>query len=623
MVKIAEIGNFFVTIGSKFDNSGMTKAQKAVVAAIAAFAALAVVIGTKAVKAAIKFEAQMANVATMLDKTSMKMMPRYRSQLLKLSAQYGETTETLAKGLYDILSAGIAASEALDVLEVSAMAAKAGMTETGIAADAITTILNAYGLEAKEAADVSDWLFAIVKRGKTTFAELAPVLGRVASLAATAGLDMDELGAALSTMTKSGIRTEEAVTSLRGVLTAFLKPTKDAKIEAKKLGIELSTNTLKTQGLIPTIEKLSKGTDAQTAKIFGNIRALSGLATILKDTKVFYEDLDFVQNKTGKTLDAFNKIAETTDFKLDQMGQTVNALMVSLGSDLMPVVREGVEVFTKLLGIINDNYRAIKRFSFAFIRAMTGDVNAVADLMKMYDDYAKKVEEDEALITETIIENADIRKEKIILDETESEERKAALLANELTRMAVLKATKEANEKQAEEDEEKIQERRELIARRYATVVTNAMSTVLNMQVVTLRAVADAYKQAVIKMIGYISQQMVAEFVFQKAKAIMNGLTSWGVGAYQIGGVIAAGTAAMAGLNALQNFDQGGIVGGRIGQPQLAIVHGGETVIPNGGGMGGNINIYVNQVHSRREANAQARIIGDAIDRKVRKSRRI
>jgi TP901 family phage tail tape measure protein len=114
-----------------------------------------------------------------------------------MSIQFGEGTGTLAKGLYDILSASIPAEKALYVLSVSAKAARAGLTDTGVAADAITTILNAYGLSAEKAGDVSDWLFSVVKKGKLTFAELAPSIGMVATTASSAGVDLNELGAAL------------------------------------------------------------------------------------------------------------------------------------------------------------------------------------------------------------------------------------------------------------------------------------------------------------------------------------------------------------------------------------------------------------------------------------------
>ncbi|GAG95650.1 unnamed protein product, partial [marine sediment metagenome] len=141
------------------------------------------------------FETQLANVSTMLDESAMRILPEYRKGLQALSVEFGESTQTLSKGLYDILSASIPPAEALGVLEVSAKAAAAGITDTGVAADAITTILNSYGMSADQAGMVSDKLFAIVKEGKTTFAELAPSIGKVAATASMAGLSFDDLGA--------------------------------------------------------------------------------------------------------------------------------------------------------------------------------------------------------------------------------------------------------------------------------------------------------------------------------------------------------------------------------------------------------------------------------------------
>ena len=46
----------------------------------------------------------------------------------------------------------------MKILEVSAKAAVGGLTETETAADAITTILNAYKMSAEEAGTVSDQL---------------------------------------------------------------------------------------------------------------------------------------------------------------------------------------------------------------------------------------------------------------------------------------------------------------------------------------------------------------------------------------------------------------------------------------------------------------------------------
>jgi len=213
------------------------------------------------IKAFASFEEQLANVSTMLDKQTMSIMPRYGIALRKMAVEYGEGTATLSKGLYDILSASVAATKALDVLTASVKAGKAGMTTTAIAADAITTILNSYKLTAEKATDVSDLLFAVVKRGKLTFEELASRIGRVASIAYQCGLSLEEMGAAIATMTRAGIQADIAVTSLRALMMSFLKPTEDAKIAAADFGLELTSATLKAIGLTGLLQKL-KGASA-------------------------------------------------------------------------------------------------------------------------------------------------------------------------------------------------------------------------------------------------------------------------------------------------------------------------------------------------------------------------
>ena len=295
------------------------------------------------IKAAAKFEEELANVSTMLDKSAMKIMPEYRDGIQNLSMEFGEATDTLSKGLYDILSASIAPAEALDVLAVSAKAATAGLTDTGTAADAITTIINSYGMEAKDAGIISDKLFAIVKRGKTTFGQLAPAIGRVAATAAKSGLSFDELGATIATVTRAGINTRETMTSINGVLKSFLKPQTDAIIVAKQFGLELNTTTLKTIGLTGVMEKLKDATAEQLATIFGNVRGLKGMMAALGDAEGYVRDYELMLNAAGLTQEAFEKQSDTLSFKLKQLKQTFNVVKVEIGTALIPMIQELTE----------------------------------------------------------------------------------------------------------------------------------------------------------------------------------------------------------------------------------------------------------------------------------------
>ena len=100
----------------------------------------------------------------------------------------------------------------MKILEVSAKAAVGGLTETETAADAVTTILNAYKMSAEEAGTVSDQLFTTVRLGKTTFGELGASIAQVAPIAAAYGISIDQVLGAVASLTKQGTPTAQAMT---------------------------------------------------------------------------------------------------------------------------------------------------------------------------------------------------------------------------------------------------------------------------------------------------------------------------------------------------------------------------------------------------------------------------
>jgi TP901 family phage tail tape measure protein len=287
--------------------------------------------GVYAVKAAIEgimspainFQAQMSQVSTMLDKSAMDIMPKYTAGIQDMQKAYGQSSEALTKGLYDILSATIEPAKAMGVLEAANKAATAGITDTATATTGIVTILKAYQMDASKAADVSDLLFATVKRGRTTFAELAPSIGVVASSAAQAGLKVEELGAMLAVMTRAGLSTDMAVIAMANMLNSFIKPTGPAIKAAKELGLELNTTTLRTMGMVGVMDVLSRATETQTAAIFGNIRGLRGINAAMSDTIGFTQDLSIMANRAGLTMEAFNKQYNTAKETLKRLGQTL------------------------------------------------------------------------------------------------------------------------------------------------------------------------------------------------------------------------------------------------------------------------------------------------------------
>ena len=306
------------------------------------------------------FEQQMAEVSTMLDKPA-KYMDAYKEGIRDMSVQFGEGTDTLAKGLYDVLSASIAPSKALDVLAVSAKAAKAGITDTGVAADAITTILNSYGMSADQAQSVSDLLFATVKKGKTTFAELAPSIGMVGTTASSAGVSLEELGAAIATMTRNGVKTENAVTALNAIISTFLKPTDEAVAYAKTLGIEMSSAAIKSEGLESIFKKISKLPPDAVSKLFPNIRALRGVLPALKNMQGFAADIETMKNRAGMTESAYAKMAKTLSMSFAKLKQAGMLALSVIGEALAPELRKTADYFMKVAKAVTSFIRNNKQ----------------------------------------------------------------------------------------------------------------------------------------------------------------------------------------------------------------------------------------------------------------------
>jgi len=298
-----------------------------------------------------KFRKQLAMVSTMLTAETMPLMKEYSEGILRLTKQTGQSTKTLSKGLYDILSASIDTSKALDVLEVSVKAGIAGMSEAGVAADLITTILNSYQMKAERAAEVSDKLFSTIKRGKTTFPELANSLGMVTSTAALAGMNLDELLAIIATLTRGGIKTSRAVFAINNALRAFLSPGDAAKDMAKKIGVELSTATLKTEGLVASIKKFKRASAEQLAVIFPNIRGFKAIAGALQDTIGLQKDFTLISEESaGTTSDAYEKMTQDLGFQFSRAKAYIKAVAISFGDAVGPRVQRMFDALIKKIG---------------------------------------------------------------------------------------------------------------------------------------------------------------------------------------------------------------------------------------------------------------------------------
>src|SRR5438045_2884528 len=136
-----------------------------------------------------------------LTSTSSDAIAGLSKQVLELSTTLPQSPKELADALYFVSSSGFQGADAMNVLTASAKAAAAGLGDTKVIADTVTSVLNAYKLSAGDAAKVTDVLTTSVMEGKGEPAELAGALARVIPIAAAMGVNFEQVSASMATMT--------------------------------------------------------------------------------------------------------------------------------------------------------------------------------------------------------------------------------------------------------------------------------------------------------------------------------------------------------------------------------------------------------------------------------------
>ena len=286
-----------------------------------------------------------------------------REAMLSLSERTGKTALDLTKSMYQIVSAGFDMTESMKILTISSEMAKGGITSTEVAADALTTILNAFGKEVKDVTNISDIFFTTVKMGKTRIEELAVGIGNVSTQANVFGLSFEELSAILAIATKSGIKTQIAMTYIKGSLTALGSPTAEAQKIMTKLGITFLDTTGKLKPMPEilklvtyAIEELQKeGMAAPMAwrKIIPSVEAATMMMLLTEKSKEYSEALQEMEASAGATSAASKKMEESFSEKQAKLQASLTRVYVDIASEIAPVLSDATESIHKFVGMFS------------------------------------------------------------------------------------------------------------------------------------------------------------------------------------------------------------------------------------------------------------------------------
>ena len=308
---------------------------------------------SKTVKSTIDFEDSLQRIVGLVG-IAQTEVDAFGKEILELAGETGRAPTELAEGLFFVTSASFEGAEAVDVLTKSAQAARIGLGQTRVVAKALTASLTAYQKTGLTAADATDILVATVREGNLEASEFAGSIGQILPFAVEAGVSLDELGATVAALTRTGASASETISGLRGVLVALTKENEKGARVLEAVGTSFADirKEIREEGLLVALTNLRERVgDSETAftDIFGRVEAAAvalGLTGANADTvAVVFDEL---ANSSGSLASAIDAVEKSVGDRFRKALQSASASLIEIGSVVLPIVADA-------LGLISDN----------------------------------------------------------------------------------------------------------------------------------------------------------------------------------------------------------------------------------------------------------------------------
>lgn len=348
--QIAAAGEDVQELGGKIETVG----KKVSVASAASAAALGA-----SVKLASDYTDAVAKVGTVADLQSVPL-EKLRDDMLQLSTETGRGAGEIADATYQAISASVDTADAVSFVGTSVGLAKAGFLETADAVDVLTTIINAYGLEASDAGRLSDILIQTQNDGKTTVNELSQSMGQVIPLASAYGVNIENLAASYAQLTKNGVATAQAGTYLKSMLNELGDSGSDVgeilKSKTGKSFGQLMNDGMSLGDVLGILNDSVNGDSEALAGLWSSSEAGTGALSILSSgVGAFNDELGNMRDSTGNVADALETLS-TPSAKAQESLNAMNNAGIELGSAALEAIAPLLEQLAETVKSLTERF---------------------------------------------------------------------------------------------------------------------------------------------------------------------------------------------------------------------------------------------------------------------------
>lgn len=331
--------------------------------AFSAIAAAGAAMFVGAVTKAAEFETAMANVNTIagLSATELESLS---GSILKIGQNIPQNLPTLTKGLYDLVSSGVPASQAVDALALAAKAASAGLSSVDIAVQAGMANINAYGLPVEDLTRIFDLQFQTVNLGVTTYTQLAGAMGNILPAASALKVPLEEMYAAIAQLTLVGIDPNSATTYLMNMFDQMVQKAEKWDQAGYPIYNKMTGQFRGLSAILGDLAKSLEGKNTQEqmailSQLDMEQRGGKALKAIINNFDRYEQILGQMDESAGSMNDAFEIQIQTFNGQLQLVKNSLTAAATELGKEFLPLLKD-------MLTSINENPEAFRGFVTMF-----------------------------------------------------------------------------------------------------------------------------------------------------------------------------------------------------------------------------------------------------------------
>lgn len=349
--KLGAAGEAMQNVGSKISGAG--EKLMPVTAGVTA-------LGTLAVKTGADFDSAMSKVAAVSGATGDDLQA-LRDKAREMGSQTKFSASEAAEAMNYMAMAGWKTEDMLSGIEGIMNLAAASGEDLATTSDIVTDALTAFGLTAADSGHFADVLAAASSNANTNVSMMGETFKYAAPVAGALGFSVEDTAQAIGLMANAGIKSTQAGTSLRSILTAL---SGEVKFCGDAIG-EVTVQTTNADGSMRDLNDilddcrtafsgLSESEQASAAQALVGKNAMSGFLALMNAAPADISKLEgAISACDGTSLSMAETMQDNLSGQLTILKSQLEELAISFSDILMPAIRSIVSHIQGLVDRLN------------------------------------------------------------------------------------------------------------------------------------------------------------------------------------------------------------------------------------------------------------------------------